>query len=426
MKDNGSFLVYDLGYYTHIAELLSRYSKTPVGYYSPWQSTFPISDDLMVGDGFKNVERIKYLWNEIYKYDTVVFPYCFNPDLQIFLTEQGVNVWGGKNAEKLETDRIFCHEYLKELGLPVQKWWVCEGIDDLRKFLKSNKDVYVKPSLRGDFETIHCESYELVERWIDDLAHGLGDKKDYEVFFIEKGIDAEVEVGIDTYFVGGFPNKAIVGYEIKDCGFIGAIMPYADVSKHIRYVNKVIEPFLVENDMRGFMSTEIRITKDGEPYLIDPCMRAGSPCSEGYGELITNWGDIISSGAKGILVNPTHDFKYVCEIVIYSGWGTKNWLDIKVPPEYRKYVKLNFACEIDNKYIRIPVPDGVSQVGCVVGLGDTVEEAVTVANDIRKEVKGLEVKFDLGSMDLALEQIKAGQKLGISFGDSDIPDHIDL
>lgn len=426
MKDNGSFLVYDNGLFPHIAEMLTKHSKHPVGYYKPWQDAFPSSESLMIGDGFKDVNRIKYFWEEYPNYDTIIFPDLYHPDLQTSLMEMGLNIWGAGYAEQLETDRIFCRDFLKEKGLPVAYWEVVEGVDSLRKYLKSNKDVYVKPMLRGDFETQHCETYELVERWVDELAHSLGDKKDYELFLIEHGIEAKVEVGYDGYFVNGFPDKGIVGYEIKDCGYIGTILPYSDISKHIRYVNEVITPWLKDKDMRGFMSTEVRITEEGEPYLIDPCMRCGFPCSEGYAELINNWGEIISKGAKGELVNPSHDFKYACELVIYSDWGRDNWLDIKVPPEYRQYVKLNFACEMDKKYVRIPLKKGMAQCGAVVGLGYTVEEAITVANDIRKEVKGLEVKFDLGSIDLALAQIKEGQKLGISFGDSDVPDHIEL
>lgn len=425
-KTDKPFCCFDNGLFPHIAEMLARESKTEVGYYKPWEDAFPSSEGLMIGDGFKGVDRVKYFWPNLTDYETFVFTDLYHPDKQEFLRSIGLNVWGAAWAETLETDRVMCRELFTKLGMPVAKWDVVVGIDDLRKYLKSNKEVFVKPMLRGDFETQHCESYEIVERWLDELAHSLGDKKDYEVFMVEHGIEAEVEVGFDGYFVNGWPATGIVGYEIKDCGYIGCALPYDQLSKHIRYCNHAIEPWLKEHDMRGFMSTEIRVTKEGEPYLIDPCMRCGFPCSEGYAEMFANWPEIITEGAKGGMVNPEVVAPYACELVIYSDWGRDNWLDVIVPKEVRQYVKLNFACQLDKKYVRIPLKKGMAQCGAVVGLGNTIQEAVEMANDIRKEVKGLDVKFDLGSIDSALAQIKAGQKLGIDFGKSDVPDHIDL
>jgi len=411
-----SCLVVDNGLFCEISvKLASKFGK--VYYWTPWVSAFPKSNDLLIGAGLPEIERIRWFWDYVDKADVIVFPDVYFGDLQEQLRDMGKAVWGGFRGDELELNRNGTKKLLKKLGLPVGHYEQVVGLSALREYLKAHKDVYIKVStVRGDFETFHAPSYSLVEPKLDELESKLGAKKYIEEFIVEDNVEAEVEIGYDGWCIDGkFPEIGIAGYEIKDKGLLAAIKPYDELSDEIRMVNDKLSPILTNYGYRGFFSTELRITKDKTPYLIDPCMRCGSPPSELYQEMFANLPEIVWGGAHGQLVKPEPTCKFGCEVMLHSSWADEHWQAIEFPPEIRQFIKLRNPTVINDKYYVVPQKVGLAEIGAVVGIGDTLKEAIEHAKKNCEQVKGYYIEAKLDSVDEAIKQIEAGEKLGIKF-----------
>jgi hypothetical protein len=195
----------------------------------------------------------------------------------------------------MELYREQMNEYMKTLDLYVTPYETITGISNLREYLKKHDDVYVKCSiLRGDFETFHAVNYRHVEPKLDELTHNLGAMKDIKEFVVEDAYNDAVETGMDFYTVDGqYPSRTLVGIEVKDLGYIGKIMDYDKISPKLTDYNTKMSETFKNYGYRGFFSTEIRISKDKPPYMLDFCARAGSPPSELYQLMYKNLAEII-------------------------------------------------------------------------------------------------------------------------------------
>lgn len=264
--------VVDCGLFVDIALKIAPAFKH-VYYWSPWQSAFPKSNSLLPGDGFDDIERVKWLFKAIEKSDLVIFPDVYFGDLQIVVEQMGKAVWGSRRGECLELDRWGTKQMLKELGMPVSRAVLVRGTSQLRDYLKDNPNVWVKISTnRGDAETFQSESYELISPRIDELEYKLGGKKEICEFIVEDHLDAEIEVGYDGFCIdGNFPKRSFAGFELKDAGFIGSVKEYKELPDFMREPNDKLAPFFEQHRYRGFYSSELRVTKDKTAYLIDPC-----------------------------------------------------------------------------------------------------------------------------------------------------------
>jgi hypothetical protein len=415
--------VCDCGLFVSIARRLAREFKR-VLYFSPWVTAFPTSNSMLIGDGFDDIERINRPWDRIDEVDLWVFPDVYFADWQNMLVRLGKRVWGARNGELLELYRDESKQLLKELGLPVAPYEVIEGMEALRAYLRDHEDVWVKVScVRGDFETFHSENYDLSEPKLDEIEYKLGAKKFVAEFIVEDNIPDAVEVGYDGFTVDGdYPAFAFMGYEIKDLGYIGSTGLYSELPEPVKFVNRKLSPWFDKQQYRGFMSTELRITKDGTPYLIDPCARAGSPPSEVYQELYDNWGEIIWSGAGGDLVEPVPTAKYAVQAMIHSAWADKNWQAVEFPDEVARYVKLRNHTRIRGKDYCVPQAVGLPEIGAVIGLGDTLLEAVEHLRINAEQVKGYFLEIKLDSIGEAVEQMRKGEEYGLSFTDQELPE----
>ena len=171
-------------------------------------------------------------------------------------------------------------------------------MQNLVNYLKKHKDVWIKNSFyRGDFETFHHHDYYMSKPWLDNLAHKLGPKQDTFEFIIEEGVDG-VESGYDGFTIDGkFSKNCFYGYECKDAAYIGRTSN--SLPKPLEYVNQKLSPVFKELSYRGFYSNEVRLPKKKEPYVLDMTMRCGSPPSQTYMEIFSNWGEIIWYGSGG-------------------------------------------------------------------------------------------------------------------------------
>lgn len=384
-----SVLVYDNGLFVELAATLAKdFGK--VYYYSPWQSAFPKSNAMLVGQGIPGVERVNEFEDHIDDTDLFVFPDVYAGALQRHLAGMGKRVWGSRMGEDLELDRMASKAYLQKLGVPIGKYTRVKGLTQLRAQLKLYGDQWVKVSCtRGDFESFHSKNYKNIEPRLDELEHNLGAKKHTQEFIVEDGINDAVEIGYDGYTVNGdFPDAAMIGVEVKDKGYIGHFVPASQMPDQITEINRVLYEALESFQYRNFLSMEMRITKDGTPWVIDPCCRMGSPPGELVQIMYTNLADIFWHGADGLLVNPIPAAEWGAELLIHSAWADKNWQAIQFPKELRDHIKLRNLTVINREYYVVPQAVGLPEIGAVVATGNTVEEAMEKVKEVAEQIDG--------------------------------------
>jgi hypothetical protein len=408
-------IVVDNGLFCDLAARLGRdFGK--VYYWAPAYSGFPKPNISWVGKGIDGIEVINDPFGDVYdKADIWIFPDVYFGELQTRLESQGKYVWGSRMGEQLELDRPGSKKLFTKLGLPVGHYEVVHGMDNLRGYLKSKKNVWVKISyFRGIRETFQAIDYKMVEPVLDDMEHDLGAFKNVIDFVVEDDLPDRFEVGVDCYCIDGqFPTKTLTGVEIKDVGYVGIFADYDKIPEPVTRFDRVISPVMRRYGYRGFYSTEVRIGKDQVPYMIDFCARAGSPPNELYQEFYKNISEIIWQGAHGICVDPEPVAKYGAEALIHSAWADKNWQPVDFPEEYRKFIKLRNPTRIAGRYYAIPQAVGLPEIGAVVGFGNTMQAAIDMVTKIAKEVRGYYIEVKTESFDQAQEEIEKAEKFGI-------------
>jgi hypothetical protein len=403
---NQTVCVVDNGLFTSLAETLAP-SFLRTYYYSSWEQSFPRSNAMLLGEGLNGVQRIQSIWPLIDEIDLFVFPDILHGQLQLYLQKIGKRVWGSRDAENLELLRAKSKQWLADLGLEVGPYKRLVGMKALRGHLLVNDDRFVKVSkTRGDMETFHAASYDLVETRLDELDHAFGAKKDQIEFVVEEPIDAKTEVGFDGFTIDGrYPSQALYGVEKKDAGYVGEVVPYLGLPESVRSVNAKLSPLFRQLNYRGFWSSEIRVTDDGVPYLIDPCCRMASPPGELYQYLVENLAEIIWNGSKGNLVEPIYRNKYGAQLVLKSGWAEQHWQPVEFPPEIADQVKLHYETVIDGRHYYVPQQIEMPEIGSVVAGGHTREEAMANVIAAAEQIKGYDIKFDASSLDEASKQM---------------------
>lgn len=414
-------IVYDEGMFMCLAERLSRDFKK-VYFYSPWKSEYPVSQDDMIGEGVPGIERISDFWavvddvNNKYNIDIYIFPSIYNGDIQNHLVSLGKRVWGSRNGDELERFRLQANSEFEKLGLPRPTMTPVIGIDALKKHLKPLEDKYIKISnYRGDFETKHYENYELFENWLAEREFELAQQgKEYE-FIVEDPIVAE-EFGYDGYCIDGeYPDTTLFGLEQKDCGYIGHVKPYKEISPLITDFNEKIKPIMKLYKYRNFFSTEQRITDEKVSYEIDFTARFPAPPGELLIEIISNISEIIWFGAGGIMIQPEFEAEYGIEIMINSESAPNRWQAVYYPEEIDRWIKLRHKTVIKGVKCVIPKYRDFSNIGALVAIGGSIEECIDKAKKYADMIKGDGVDVKIGAIDKMLETIKRGKKLGISF-----------
>lgn len=408
---NKHLLVFDLsGSYTFMAERFAQ-DFGSVKYFSAWQSGFSCSKDFLPGVGLSDVERVQDLFEVIDKIDMCFFCDVGAGDLQEYLRRQGIPVFGCGAAQVLETDRLHLKHELETAGLPTAKYRVVHGIDELRRVLQKEKNLYIKFSyFRGDMETFHHRNWFASETWLDNFALNLGPYGKIATFLIEEPIEGDaVEVGYDGYAVDGvLPENIMWGYEVKDAAFIATTDP---LPGRLQNNAAAWSEILQEYKYRGIISTEVRVTKDKD-FLIDATCRCPSPPSEIECALIENFSDIIWEGANGKLIEPEYKARYGAEFILSSDWIVDHPLALKIDKPDNVFIHGHFQIKGNDYAV---VPEEFPEFGGAVGTGDTLEEAIAEAFEAAESVDGHRVHFDSSAMSEALETIERGEKLGLTW-----------
>lgn len=418
-----NLLIYDSGLFTHVAQAMVRHFDR-VMYWAEWKRMMPKGAQRYIGEGLPGVERVVDLWDAIDEADLILFTDVGTGDLQDYLRRQGKIVWGPGHGESLELDREGLKDIMKQVGLPSPSFASIVGIPALREYLKDKADLFLKVStMRGDWETTHHELPSLTGPILDCESSSLGPLQRRMRFLVESPIPDATEIGYDGWCIDGqFPQTNILtGIEIKDCGYAGAITEhYRELPEQVRFVNERLAPVFKYFGYRGFWSDEIRIPSDGTPYLIDPTCRCGSPPSQLFVEMYANWQDILFNGAQGIVIEPKVVKPYGVMAVIYAE-ESENWIPLEYDQADAQWIKLRHEM-IDENGTHWICPQEVhfGQVGYVVGIGDTLLEAMENVVKASRSIKG-PVTIKLGAMGKAIEEIEKAEKLGMKFGRKPLP-----
>ena len=420
LKDKKALII-DFGYFTEVAVTLAK-SFGHVWYYCFWEEACPTWHKYIVGSGMENVEKVWNIWDYINEADVVVFPHVYQGALQRYLRGLGIPVFGSGMGEGMELYRDRMKEILGELKLDVNEYKAIQGLDGLREYLKTKDDKYIKSNiLRGGMESWKHDTYQLSKPVLDELEHSLGVYKGQERFIVEEPVLDAVEVGFDGFSVDGvFPDKQITGIEIKGCCYVGAMITYNSLPFFLKKINQKQGPLFEDYEYRGCYSNEVRYTKDGKAYLIDQTCRNPEPNTSLALEMYDNYAEIVWMVSNGMVPPIRYKYKYGVQAIIKSVWAISEPVAIYFPEEYRSRVKINNLAVIDGVYYSIPNSSGYSPqtsdvegIGSVVGLGNTLKEAIKDAQKIAETVKGYCIKIEVDALDEATSELEKLEKFGV-------------
>jgi hypothetical protein len=426
--------VYDYGNSIALAERLSR-EFGRVLYYAPWETSMPESIRVAVGDGIENVERVLDFFDPevLHHSDLFIFPDIYDGDLQLDLVSRGKRVWGARSAEDFEYKRELFAKTLKQVGLPVAPYKVVVGLTALKRYLIEHDDLWIKVEMRGDGETWHHQEWLTSRRKIEGMEYKYGPIKELIRFTVCESIATSQELAYDGFMVTSpdgrpqFSDYGFLGYEDKSMSHILTAVPYDEFPQEAKVVNEKFAPKLAERFFRSAWGTEIKIGDDGDNYFLDATCRQPSPPGEIIMEMVSNLGAFMYHGAEGNLIPLEIEKPFGVQVMLYSAWAKTNWLTVDVPDEIKRWVKLYNYCQCDGAYQVIPEavsqPDSIGneQVGAVVGLGDSIEEAIEAVKEHCEQLNGFDTTAQIESLMEGLRRIKEGEKQGIPFAE-DVPE----
>lgn len=411
----------DYGNYIEVAMRLARESDGfgKVLYFCDWRCAYPKYDGHAVGDGvdsilpnFKHVTSIYDIMPEV---DVWVFPDVYMGDVQEWLIEQGHLVFGAVRGENMELYRDKMKMHLKELGLQVADWSPLTGLDDLRSHLKENKDLWVKTNkFRGSMESFYHEDYDLSVARLDRFEHTLGLFKNRQTFTVEAPIKDSVDFAVDLITSDGkFPLKSLMGVEQKDKSYVGVFADLSKAPKGIIEIHQKLAKTLRTYHYRMALSLESRITKDGTAYLLDPCCRFPQPPTSLYIEMYDNFPQLVWDVANGETPNIQSKYKYGAQLILKSEFAKTDFVRVKFPEKIQNFVKIKNLCIEDGMWNFIPQEHDMSEIGAVIGMGNTLKDAKQMCIKNAEMVTGDGVFWDKTTLDAADRDIEQLVKFGI-------------
>ena len=409
-------IVYDRGQFIHIAQRLAR--DIPIMYYLAEEEPYPSKQTDEIGTGYENIKVIDNFWKALNKLDKkediVVFPDVYNGGLPEELKSQGYNVFSSLKSENIEVNRKVLKNVLKVAGLPVVPTEYVKGMTEAQNALKGKEDKWLKtPYYRGDFETYHYMNEFLSSRWFDVKRHKMGAASETVEIMIEDSVDSACEVGIDTPMLNGeLPKYPIVGYEAKDKGYIGKV--FDKLPRALEMVHDKMKGAFKTGQYQGWYSNEVRITDKGVPFYMDATCRFGSPPSEVYCELYSNFTEAVIDLAKGKMPTLKPSTLYGVQLVLTSDFGISEWLPVQYPKEIERWVKLKNSKKTKEGYYCIP--NGNDEfIGSVVAIGNDIKETMKKCVERANMVKAEKIEFYESAFKDVIQSIEAGKRFGINF-----------
>lgn len=257
------------------------------------------------------------------------------------------------------------------------------------------------------------------------MAVIFGGAKEQVTFVVQDEIESDMELGYDGWTVDGkFPAKSFQGYEKKNELYLGSLLASKDLPKEITYINEKMAPILKKYQYRNWWATEIRVAK-GVPYFIDPTARHPGQTGEHQWETCSNLAEVIWLGAHGELINPIFEYNFAAEATLHYEGGSDNeaiaqeWKILDIPKSVKTWFKPYHYCIVDGIYNFLP--SDKDEVGVMLGVGNSIEEAIKHLKKNIDAMKELPVYAKLGGFKDLIESILEAKKHGIKFADK-IPD----
>lgn len=417
--------VVDFGSFVSLAEKLSEKCKK-VYYHRSIEREFRAIGDFTIGDGIEGVECVESFMHPdvVEATQLYVFPDIGYGGEQKYLRIIGKAVWGSNGADELERLRTRFLKKIKEAGLPVAPSVTIKGLTNLCAYLKENDDCWIKINeFRKDMETWKHVDWLHSEPILNRLAVTFGGIKEHIFFVVQKAIDDATEIGYDGWCVDGqFPESSFMGYERKNELYLGAQTKYDDLPEEVKFVNECWGKVMAEYQYRNFFASEIR-NKDGTPFFIDPTMRMPGQTGEQLTETMENIADVIWKGANGELIKPEWNAKFATSATLHYKGDLDDWKVLKIPEESRKWFKLGRYClDDEGNYWFSPRPS--DDCGVVIGMGDTIEEAIASLREHFEAIKGEPVCINDNEFMEVLKDIHQAHDEGIPFTDKHVPEPV--
>lgn len=406
-RNSETLMLFDYGCFSYMAERLAK-DFEKVYLYCPWEKSFPVVNDYIIGQGMEGVIKVQNVWDVFEEIDIWVFPDLHYGAFQKWLKNKGKKVFGACKGEEMEYDRTKMEEIMKSVGLDVPPGDNFTGMTALREHLKNNDNLFIKTNIfRGNHETWHHENYDLSKPILDELAHSLGANAEQEVFLAKKPIEDAIEYGYDGFCVNGkYPETTIFGIEIKDRGYVGCAMDYDDLPSLVKEINKKLSSIFKKYQYTGWYSNEIRAINDKKGYLIDQTTRMPEPPGGLAIEMIDNFSECVNDVANGEIPDLKFSYKYGVELIIKSSWAKDELQAIYYPDEIKDFVKIKNKCVIDGVTYFVPQGDGMTEIGAVVACSNDLEDAFLEVQYKAKQIKGYCIEIDFSCIDEMKKEIE--------------------
>jgi len=411
-----NYLVYDFGLYVEQANALADGGKNKVRYFTQWLDKDPHYKDFAVGKNFEYLEKVLYFEDHIDWADCIVFfDVAGNAQCNYLRkTLPNKSIWGSGLGERLENDRVMLKKWCKQFGLPVNKYHVCKGVVELKKYLQEYPDKYIKINIfRGDMESFYAKDFESVEMVLDQIESAFGPHKEEYEFIVEDPIKTDVEVGFDGFFNGSeYIKPYFVGYEYHKNLYVAHVTD--ELPSPIEETLSAFQPLFQKMGYRGALSTEEKIVSEKEHYFLDACMRLPNPLSALYPAVISNWADAVYKIGKGEDVELDIKYKYVGAYGLISTNADKTYVKVNIDPKHRDSVRYQMVCSRKDGY-NYSVPHWPI-VAILTAGGDSVDEVLTKLKESVEFVDAHGIDKDgIESIDVIKDVIKNGEKVGIPF-----------
>jgi hypothetical protein len=273
-------------------------------------------------------------------------------------------------------------------------------------------------------ETFHFDDYEDARKHVDEMSLYFEAVGHLIKFIAEKSIDCKIEGGLDTYTVdGAHPQTAVVGFEAKDMCYFAAVQKWKDIPEEIKCVSEFLWPEFKKYRCRQMFSTEVKVTEDGDSYLLEPTVRFPSPAGEEQMELYENFSEIIWEGAHGRLIEPILTAQFACEAMVEHSGNKDCFRSLVIPKEMRQWVKLYGPVGVKNRIACCP---GSECIGAVVGIGNSPHECLEHLKANAAALDGQGLKIHITELADILDQIEHAEKEGLFFSHKELPDPADV
>lgn len=157
------------------------------------------------------------------------------------------------------------------------------------------------------------------------------------------------------------------------------------------------------------------VRRNGKPFFSGNC-RNGQPPSSIMMELYSNYSEIVWEVANGIYPNIQYEYPWAVQLIIKSDMAENEPSPVIIPDEVKKFVKIkNLTIDEDGTSYYSPFGMKMREIGSVVGLGKTIDEAEKNAKTVSESIEGMDISVNIDSIDRAKKSLSKLSKAGINF-----------